>query len=199
MRWQWCLRLRIDLIDVVDPPLAAVVFGWLELILWDKKTNHGSLFPCFVSILVLVVLFGLISPYSFELGLGHFVVPWWWRYSRGRFDQYLVYSCCQFADERSLHVVWYVWDTVWKRAIVFMAVVYEVLSRLLGLFFTSSLWKAISVVRVWALSAHDICNRFGLRFMSPPFLGMCVVLSSFELWVRKILQLVAPVLCSLSS
>lgn len=65
MHWQWCLRFRVNLFDVVDLPLVVVVFGWLVLILWDWKTNHGNLFPCYVSILVLVVLFELISPYSF--------------------------------------------------------------------------------------------------------------------------------------
>ena len=48
-----------------------------------------------------------------------------------------------------------------------MAIVYEVLSSLLELF-TTSLWKVISMVRVWALSAHGICNRFGVKFYVCP-------------------------------
>lgn len=86
-----------------------------------------------------------------------------------------------------------------NRAVVILAVGYTALSRLSKFFlFTSSLWKAMNVNRVWAPSAHGIYNSFGVGFMFSPFFEMCVVLSLLELWVIETLQLVALVLFNLS-
>ena len=87
----------------------------------------------------LIVCLGLISPYSYELGFGFIVVPWIWRYSRGLIASISVCFCRQYADIRSLHVVWYFLGRGVEEGVVFLAIVYEVLSELSGLFFISSL------------------------------------------------------------
>lgn len=72
---------------------------------------------------------------------------------------------CTFSNH-----LWYDWNIVLNKAVVILAVGYAVLSRLSKfLLFTSSLWKAMSVIRVWAISAHGICNRFEVRFCVFPF------------------------------
>ena len=62
--------------------------------LWWRAEDRGGfiLFNIFVLFLVVIFWLGSIRPYSFELGLGLFAVPWLWRHSRGRFDQYLICS-----------------------------------------------------------------------------------------------------------
>lgn len=134
-----------------------VVVGDSLLMSWGRGWICGDF------IIRVSIWLGSISPYSFELGLGLLVVSWLWHHSRGRVGQHSVYSCCQVANERSLHLIWYDWSAVWKRAIVILAVVYEVLSKLLGLLCISSLWKAIMVVSDWAPLAHGSCNRIGVR------------------------------------
>ncbi|PRQ29225.1 putative mitochondria fission 1 protein [Rosa chinensis] len=92
-----------------------------------------------ISIRGLVRFFWFLAcPYSVELGLGQIEVPWMWCFSWGRIGLLLVLSYGQCADERSLHVVWHFWDTVWKRALVVLAVVYEV----------ESIFSGFSVARV---------------------------------------------------
>ena len=174
-RWWSCVWSRrgidkVEYSDIVRSNFAAPISGRLgsESFVRQRNVDYGSLFSCFVCFWFLVFWLGQFRPYSLELGLGFKVVSWLWCFSCGLIVSILVCCCHQFADKRSLHVVWYVWSAVWKRTVIFLAVVYEVLSRLLGLFCISSLWKAIIVVRVWAPLAHGICNRVGVKvYVSP--------------------------------
>ncbi|PRQ58886.1 putative potassium channel, voltage-dependent, ELK [Rosa chinensis] len=98
------------------------------------------------SIRVLVRFFWFLAcPYSVELGLGQIEVPCMWCFSWGRIGLLSVLSYGQCADERSLHVAWHLWDTVWKRALVVVAVVYEVVLGALCYFFAvqriTSCWR----------------------------------------------------------
>ncbi|PRQ17487.1 hypothetical protein RchiOBHm_Chr7g0195521 [Rosa chinensis] len=112
----------------------------------DKGEEYcgGDFFPL-VKVLVLVrllfsllwllvsLLWSIVGPYSFELGLGQIDVPWMWCLSWGRVGVISVLSYGQCANKRSLHVVWFHWGAVWKRALVSLAVVYGVLSSFSGL------------------------------------------------------------------
>lgn len=86
----------------------------------------------------------LTNPNSIELGLSQVVMPWlWlWCHSSGRIVWASVCSCCQYANERSLHIVWYFWNTTQEVAL-FSSFDYEVLSRILQLFGLSNLWKVM--------------------------------------------------------
>ena len=106
---------------------------------WRREASRRGFFRYFFRVLFLSFWLGLISLYSFELGFGFIVGPWLWRYSWGQFVSNSVCFCRQFADIRSLHVVWYVLERGVEEGVVFLAVVYEVLSGLSGLFFISSL------------------------------------------------------------
>ena len=106
--------------------------------LWMRMVGHGNLLRLF-RVLFCGFQLGQISPYSFELGLGYKVVSCLWRSSRGLIVSNSVYFHCQYADIRSLHVVWYVLERGVEEGVVVRAVVYEVLSELSGLFFISSL------------------------------------------------------------
>lgn len=118
--WQWYLRFAVELLVVVDPTLVVVVLGWLVLVLWDRKANHSSLFSSFVRILAMVVSFGLISPYFYEVGCWGFglkVLLLLCCYSRGLIVLISLCFCGQFANKRSLHVIWYNWSMVLKEGV----------------------------------------------------------------------------------
>lgn len=75
-------------------------------------------------------------------------------------------------------------------------------SRLLGSFFTNSMWKAISAVRVGSLRLIESVTALGLGIMSPPPTPAPRV--SWEVFgslitqvVREILQFVASVFCNI--
>lgn len=68
-------------------------------------------------------------------------MSWLWCLSWRRIGLFLVYFYGQFADEYSLHVDRYVWDMVSSRVVIFLVVIYKILSRLSGSFIICNLWK----------------------------------------------------------
>ena len=121
--------------------IPAVKFVGVPVLVPRGRKVDCDWYCLFARVFVIVFGFsvGLISPYSLELGLGLKVVPWLWRFSRGQIASTSVCFCRQYADIRSLHVVWYFLERGVEEGVVFLAVVYEVLSGLSGLFFISSL------------------------------------------------------------
>ena len=143
-RWRWvCFWPRygcfgVEVTGFVTSDLLAAGSGKMEAALWRRKGDRGGPSVYFVRVLFCGCWFGQISPYSFELGLGLFVVPWLWWFSWGLIVSTSVCFCRQYAGIQSLHVVWYVLERGVEEGVVIMAVVYEVLSELSGLFFISS-------------------------------------------------------------
>ena len=140
------LRIRADgklgfVVVVVCINLTKVVIGWMAAVAvsWRREASRRGFFCYFFRVLFLDGWFGLISPYSLELGFGFIVRPWLWRYSWGLIVSNSVCFCHQYADIGSLHVVWYVLERGVEEGVVFLAVVYEVLSELSGLFLISNL------------------------------------------------------------
>ena len=148
--WVWVLA-RLRLFSTGSIALASQqdrLRSWIMMVVGDPiLIGQGRRVVCRwfwscvfkVFVLGLIVCLGLISPYSFELGFSFIVVPWIWRYSRGLIASISVCFCRQYADIRSLHVVWYGLERGVEEGVVVLAVVYEVLSRLSGLCFISSL------------------------------------------------------------
>lgn len=107
----------------------------------------------------LVCWLGLMSPCLLELGLSLMVVPWLWRLSGGLIVSISVCYCGQFADKRSLHVVWYDWSMMLKRASVILAVGYAALLRLSKLSLEACGRKVwLGVGPVWFM---DVINNDG--------------------------------------
>ena len=129
---------------------------------WRREASRRGFFRDFFRVLFLGFWLGLISPYSLELGFGFIVGPWLWRYSWGQIVSNSVCFCRQFADIRSLHVVWYGLERGVEEGVVVLVVVYEVLSGLSGLCFISSL-----------------CGRF-LWFKVGPFWLIWIVFNSLH-------------------
>ena len=118
----------------------------------------------------MVVSFGLLCPYSYELGywgFGRKVLPLLWCYFRGQCSFFSMFSFCQLVGALFLHVVWLLLDTVWKR-VKYLLPLAGSLDRDTREHSIGSLWrKATFVVRVWAFLAHGICNRrFYVRDMN---------------------------------
>ena len=143
----WLVALNWNLFSAARD-LVGLLRWWLVWVIglmaamvvsWRREASRRGFFRYFFRVLFLGFWLGLISPYSLELGFGFIVGPWLWRYSWGQFVSNSVCFCRQFADIRSLHVVWYVLERGVEEGVVFLAVVYEVLSGLSGLFFISSL------------------------------------------------------------
>ena len=146
LHWYFCcwpqfviFGIKVTGSAVLD--LIEVVSRWLEAAPWRRNADRvGSSFY-FLRVLLFGFWLGEISPYSIELGLGSLVVSWFWCFSWGLIVLTSVCVCRQFADIRSLHVVWYVLGRGVEEDVVIMAIDYEVLSRLSGWFFISSLHR----------------------------------------------------------
>ncbi|PRQ16544.1 hypothetical protein RchiOBHm_Chr7g0185391 [Rosa chinensis] len=110
------------------------------------------------------------------LWLGQIKVPWMWCCSWGRIGLLSVLSYGQCADERSLHVVWHLWDTVWKRALVVVAVVYEVASIFSGFSVARGVgryrWLGVELFRLMEVIYDDgPVTGLGFREESGEFLS----------------------------
>ena len=129
---------------------ATRVLGCTMVVPWCWKAIHG-LFFVFLRVFFFCGLgtispysvelgFGLVCwlrlmcPYSFKLGLGLMVVPWLWRLSWGLIVSFLVCCCGQFADERFLHVVWFVWIMVFEWDGCLSGSWYAAVSKFSGIF-----------------------------------------------------------------
>ena len=88
------------------------VTGRKESVFWEVKEVRDNPFWAFFRVLCFGHYFGQISLYSFELGFGFKVVSGLWWFSWGLIVSISICCCRQFADKRSLHVVWYVWSMV---------------------------------------------------------------------------------------
>lgn len=123
--------------------------------------------------LVFNVWLGSISPYSLELGFVYVMGLCLWCLSRGRIGLFSVYLCCRLVDKHSLHVAWYVWDTVPSRVFVFLAVVFEVVSILSGLFDICSLWKeAFDWLEFGLFKLMVSVTVVGVRYYVPPVVSL---------------------------
>lgn len=75
------------------------------------------------------------KPYFSELRLGFEMVPWLWHFSKELIVSILVYFCHQCVDKQFLHMVWDNLDHGVEKSAVFLATIYEALSRLSRLSF----------------------------------------------------------------
>ena len=158
--------------------LASTCVSPVEVFGGSVLVAHGSRrWFCGGSVLILIrilclvfnVWLGSISPYSLELGFVCVMGLCLWCLSQGRIGLVLVYLCCRLVDKHSLHVAWYVWDMVPSRVFVFLAVVFEVVSILSGLFDICSLWKeAFDWLEFGLFKLMVSVTVVGVRYYVPP-------------------------------